>query len=332
MLAASPLATICQVIQKVCATAAANASLFHNNEAATRAALIDPLLRALGWDTSDVRMVEPERTVANKQSLDYVLKDAAGHIRSVIEAKKLGESLDKIGHVGAAIGYAFSLKPKSFFITDGLNWHYYSPAHSNYQPVETLSLLDVDPIKTALGLIQWLDAAQSGYGIQAPDAAPTAVLRRASPLLAGASRPPAKSVAERLSKQKGPALSTPEFIDVAQLHLPSLQPGQKPKQLCLPNGAIESVLTWKDILLAVARLVLATNPNLPISFPDKAGKKRFLFSAAKPEIGSSTLTAYRGQPVFICTNYSAADCIANAVYAAQQLPTSQQTASLAVRF
>ncbi|MGI4760500.1 MAG: hypothetical protein ACRYF0_07335 [Janthinobacterium lividum] len=60
------------------------------NEAATRAVLIDPVLRALGWDTTNLLLVEPERTVENKQSLDYVLKDRSGKIQSVIEAKKLG--------------------------------------------------------------------------------------------------------------------------------------------------------------------------------------------------------------------------------------------------
>ena len=183
MPSASPLAAIYQIIQQVQAQAAANAHLFQNNEAATRAALIDPILRALGWDTTNVRMVEPERMVANKQSLDYVLKDAQGNIRSVVEAKKLGESLDKLGHVGAVIGYAFSLKPKNFFITDGLNWHCYSPAHSTFHPIETIDFRQTNLIEAALRLIQWLDAAQSGHGVLATAAHSAPLLTKNHALL-----------------------------------------------------------------------------------------------------------------------------------------------------
>ena len=216
MLPTSPLASVHAVIKQVCTNASSNASLFQNNEAATRAALIDPLLRALGWDTANVRMVEPERMVANKQSLDYVLKKAAGGIHCVIEAKKLGESLDKLGHVGALIGYAFSLKPQSFFITDGLNWHCYSPAHSHYQPVAMLNLREAHSIEAALQLVQWLDAALGGHGMQATDAAK-------EPATAAVALPKTSKSTNK------PEAAAPDFIELGQLSLGDLAPGQKPR-------------------------------------------------------------------------------------------------------
>ncbi|WP_210519135.1 hypothetical protein [Hymenobacter terricola] len=328
MLSTSPLASVHEVIQQIRANASANASLFRNNEAATRAALIDPILRALGWDTANVRMVEPERMVANKQSLDYVLKDTQGNIRSVVEAKKLGESLDKLGHVGALIGYAFSLKPTNFFITDGLNWHYYSPAHSSYEPVATLNLQEADTVAAALQLVQWLDAAQSGHGIQ-PDFGPTPS-HAGSPLLKQPQL--TKPTAKPLAKPKKPQPEAADFTDVSQLHLQDLPAGQKPKQLRLPNGSVKSISTWKGILLEVCRLVLVTNLHLQLPLPDKAGKSRFLFSDKKPEKGSSSTASYKGKLIFIGTHYSAADCIANALYALAQLPAGQNSTTLAVSF
>ena len=324
MLPSSPLLTIYHTIQQVCANATANAAVFQKNEAATRAALIDPLLRALGWDTTNVRMVEPERTVENKQSLDYVLKDTAGGIRSVIEAKKLGESLDKLGHVGALIGYAFSLKPQNFFITDGMNWHCYSPAHSHYQPVATLNLQETHPIEAALQLVQWFDAALSGYGIEPDDILQLPVPSASPNTQSKPSKAPLKTSAQNLE--------TANFADVSQLHLLNLPSGQKPKQLRLPNGTVKPITIWKDILLEVCYLVLNTSPNLSLPLPDRAGKKRFLFSRAKPETGSSTQASYLGKPVFIGTHYSAADCIGNALYALQQLPATQKLTTLAVGF
>lgn len=177
MLTLSPLATLVATLSEVCHQAEQNHVLLSKNEAATRAALIDPILRALGWNTADVRMVEPERTVENKQSLDYVLKSPAGTIQSVVEAKKLGESLDKLGHVGALIGYAFSLKPVSFFITDGLNWHCYSPDHSHYEPTSIIELRADRLLPAALQLLQLLDAAHGGHGFSTtPAAAPAAAV------------------------------------------------------------------------------------------------------------------------------------------------------------
>ncbi|GAC1596041.1 MAG: hypothetical protein NVS3B25_20120 [Hymenobacter sp.] len=287
MPAPSPLAAIYHAIQQVKANVAANAHLFRNNEAATRAGLIDPILRALGWDTTNVRMVEPERMVANKQALDYVLKDAYGSIQSVVEAKKLGESLDKLGHVGAVIGYAFSLKPKSFFITDGLNWHCYSPTHSTFHPVETIDFQHTDLIEAALQLVRWLDAAQGGHGI---------LLAAASPTLPEIQLLPLPTPPRAAGAKAAPAT---EFIELAHVHLPDLRPGQKPQQLRLPDGAIKPINTWKDILLETCRFVLANNPHIPIPLADKAGKKTFLLSFAKPVKGSSAAFSYNDRPVFI---------------------------------
>ena len=132
-------------------------------------------------------------------------------------------------------------------------------------------------------------------------------------------------------KEKSDSVSA-YFTDLTQLSSTSIQPGQKPKQLRLPNGTIKPIAIWKDILLEVCYLVLSTNSNLVLPFPDKAGKKRFLFSFTKPEGGSSTLTSYQGRPAFILTHYSAADCIANALYAAQQLLPSQRKTNMAVSF
>ena len=59
-------------IERVKATIAAHRELLAGSEALTRYALIDPLLRALEWDTGDPGVVRPEYRDASGFA-DYVL-------------------------------------------------------------------------------------------------------------------------------------------------------------------------------------------------------------------------------------------------------------------
>lgn len=320
----SPLAALYTVLQSVQTSANLNAALLRKNEAATRAALIDPVLRALGWDTADVRMVEPERTVGAKQTLDYVLHGASGEIVAVIEAKKLGESLDKLGHIGAAIGYGFSLKPKQLFITDGLHWHFYSPQHSSYHPAATIDLNETPLVEAALQLIQWLDAACCGHGTGAETPLPGIKTKAAAlPAL------PQKTVAKL---DKVTEHVPDNFVELTHVNTLQLEPAQKPKQLRLPDGSVVPLKTWKDILEKSCEFVLKHNPSIKLPYSDKAGKKRFLLTPDKPLVGSSTLANYLHKPVYIYTHYSATDCIANALHALKLTPEALQQMVPAVAF
>ena len=329
----SPLATIYKVLQHVQAAAQTNTGIFRKNEAATRAALIDPVLRALGWDTANVQMVEPEKTLSNELRIDYLLNDPNGQPWVVVEAKCLDSSLDKYGYVGKILGYALTLNVQTVCITDGITWHLHTHLQYGKSEPVVFSLSGDDLLPAANELIRWLDAAQSGHGLglhtdnsqKVPEQEITPSINRLQ-VRAESQRIRIKSLREK------PESVSAHFIDLTELNSTSIQPGQKPTQLRLPNGTIKPITIWKDILLEVCYLVLSTNDSLPLPFPDKAGKKRSLFSYTKPEGGSSTLTSYKGNPVFILTHYSAADCIANALYAAQQLLPSQRKTSLAVSF
>lgn len=64
------------------------------NEAQTRKALIDPLLKKAGWDVADHSLVGTEIPVAGEDAepwdgvTDYILKDDEGKILAVVEAKR----------------------------------------------------------------------------------------------------------------------------------------------------------------------------------------------------------------------------------------------------
>ncbi|UOQ81104.1 hypothetical protein [Hymenobacter sp. 5414T-23] len=266
-----------------------------------------------------MQMVEPERIIGSELRVDYLLHDASGNPRLVIEAKCLGASLDKHGYVSKVLGYALGFKVQTVFITDGVQWHCYSNLHKGNTEAITFSITD-DLLPAALQLIQWLDAAQSGHGI--------------SPILAdetiGLAVLPA---VEGINKGKlALADVLPGFIELQQLNLRQL-PNQKPKQLRLPDGTIKEVKTWKDILVETSLYVLKHQPHVPIPYPDKAGKKKFLFDWYKPAPGIGYKeTTLGSRPLFIYTNYSAPDCISNTIHALKLVPTTFQKIAPAVAF
>lgn len=318
----SPVASLYTVLQAVRTSAELNAPLLRKNEAATRAALIDPVLRALGWDTANVQMVEPEKTIGGDLRVDYLLRDTTGKPHLVVEAKCLDASLDKHGYVSKVLGYALGFKVQTVFITDGLSWHCYSNLHKGNTEAVTLSLAD-NLLPAALHLIQWLDAVHSGHGITLPIVpAPKATF--ASSVVANAPKQP---------KPPKETIEQPEFIELTYLNtLPSL-PEQKPRQLRLPDGSVVALKTWKDILHKVGEFVLAQQPVITLPYPDKAGKKTALLSVQKPKAGLSSSTFnYQNKPLFLYTNYSAPACIANALYLLKLVPTNSQQVSPAVIF
>lgn len=92
------------------------------SEALTRYALVDPLLRALDWNTEDPSQVVPEYSDPLGRA-DYALLNVDGRPFITIEAKKLGERLEKAAMQG--IQYTLQKGIPYFVVTDGQRWHVY---------------------------------------------------------------------------------------------------------------------------------------------------------------------------------------------------------------
>ncbi len=84
----SPLGNLRDVLLQIQESANLYKITLKKNEAATRSVLIDPILRALGWNTANTNMVEVEKTLDNVRA-DYVLFDINQIPRIIIEAKSL---------------------------------------------------------------------------------------------------------------------------------------------------------------------------------------------------------------------------------------------------
>ena len=134
------------------------------SEALTRYALIDPLLRELGWDTSDPAVVVPEYR-SGSGSADYALL-CDGSPAMMVEAKKLGTHLqDSV--ILQVLNYCQMEGTKHFAITDGARWGIYDthkPVPMNEKQVAAFDLMSQSPAEFCLNALSlWRPSAQAGY-------------------------------------------------------------------------------------------------------------------------------------------------------------------------
>jgi len=156
----SPLSHLSEILKQVVISAKQYHTTLSTNEAATRAVLIDPVLRALGWDTANVHMVEVEKYHQHNR-LDYALNDNHKQIQIIIEAKSLGTNLEKNDLIMSLVNYAFVFKLRYIFLTDGLTWmHFTDFQPGNIKIPRILNLASDNLIDCAGYLVQHLDAAK----------------------------------------------------------------------------------------------------------------------------------------------------------------------------
>ena len=117
-----PLESLLQLVETLRERIESHGLALSDGEMPTRYALVDPLLRELGWNTSDPAEVIPEyRSSAGIP--DYALF-ADGRLRIVVEAKKLWAPLgDSV--LSQVIQYSQRTRSTYFAATNGAHWKVY---------------------------------------------------------------------------------------------------------------------------------------------------------------------------------------------------------------
>lgn len=334
MLVQSPLSHLSDILTQMRESAARYQVILRKNEAATRAVLIDPMLRALGWDTANTSMVEVEKTLDQVRA-DYALYDSNATVRIIIEAKSLGTNLSQPGFVMSLINYAFAFQLQDVFLTDGLIWQHFS----NFQPgnVKVERILDLshdDPVECAAYLVQRLDAAKFWPEEQSIDRLAQQVSQLES-MVATLQQElhTLKRSVETLAPQP-PAVPAPlklPALDYVPLDALTDTNGRRPSHLRLPDGTELPIKRWKDVLRECCKYVLTTNRSLQLPLPDRAGKKVYLINTLPPAPGLSHVTEeYNGQIVYIYVNYDARNIVANARHVVQYVPPAAARVSVGV--
>lgn len=331
----SPLANITNVLGQIRDSAELYKETLHSNESATRSVLIDPLLRALGWDTANPFMVEIEKTI-DKGRVDYALLDINQDIKVIIEAKKLGTALSDKEIFLALVKYAFSVGVSDIFLTDGLYWlHYTNFSPGNQEPSKKLSIKDDDLVEIAAYFVQSVDAARYWPEQKDVDELSESINQLQSQI----------SVIQlelaKIKKGSEPSAVTEKKSTTAQTKLENmtalLEIGNvtrtKPSELLLPDNTIVPVNTWTDVLSQICMFTMANNPKMSIPLKDASGKKVELIRLSRPPRGISFFeTEYQGNKVFVYTNYDSNNCIRNSLHLLEQLPKKLIEVQTSVRY
>ncbi len=118
--------------------------ILRNNEALTRYVLIDPVLRALDWDTENPEIVRPEERQEGGRP-DYVLY-YEGKKLIALEAKSLGTRLDEKRVLDLGFSYSWKNRIPYFIITDGNIWRVYDVKKMGGELLFEINIL-ADPIE-----------------------------------------------------------------------------------------------------------------------------------------------------------------------------------------
>ncbi len=276
------------------------------SEALTRYALIDPLLRELGWDTSDPAHVMPEYAVADGRA-DYALL-VDGKSQVVIEAKSLGTALDDAVIIRKGITYCTAEGTPYFALTDGEHWRLYEthrPVPAAEKIVVRFGLQD-EPVEWALAALDfWRTRVEAGrIGTVDSPHATASTTRSEAP----------ESPARRSQQRTKPSGSSTKETDASGWRsVASYTPRVrvKPAEVRFPTGETETTRSWtafnERVVAWLVRGGYLTQSRLPVQI-----RGRFIVAArAIHPNGDEFTRPKQAEGVFVETNYSGADTLRN---------------------
>ena len=242
------------------------------SETLTRYALIDPLLRELGWDTSDPSAVVPEYTSGSGRA-DYALM-SAGRPAIMVAAKKLGTPLrDNVLTQG--ITYCMTEGTAHFAVTDGARWEIYK-AYIPDTRVDQRLMVEFDlsadsPASFCLkALALWRPSVESG--LVAPAQTPAIGLDKPVDV-APQPAPGPVTVIQPLTNIQG---NWHRLTDI------KVTANRSPAEMLFPDNTRTELRNWVNLALETVRWLARnghlTRMNSPIKASPRA--KRYVLNAS----------------------------------------------------
>jgi len=322
-----PLDELVKVIETLQQRIREHGDSLRQNEIRTRAALIDPLLTALGWDVADPGLVTAEYDVSGRRA-DYALRSAGNVPAATIEAKKLGEPLDP--HRLQMLNYSNAAGIRYAGLTDGNDWELYEIFKQG--TLEERRVLDVNIFSeeayycSLKFLLLWRPNLASGRPVESNSpilgVAPT-LIRESSPIHRSNTLQ-----TESMMQQHDRGSETWH-----QLSSLEINPGDDPPAaIRFPTGDEYQIKIWRQLVEVTLSWLwgkeFLKNDELPV----RSSSKRFLVSLEPvhpPGNRFKTICLIPGTPLYIDGNISARASASNAKRILQHC--GQDPASVSVK-
>ena len=245
--------------------------VLNGNETATRYALIDPLLTALGWDFSDPKQVQMEYNIGDGR-VDYAMfsREDTNTPRLVIEAKNLSRPIRD--GVSQSIAYCTEDGIRYFVVTNGRDWATYE----THRPVPVMEkqIVDfslTDPAQTSVMKMLWLWPGnfESGSPIM-----PVVHGRSASqPTVSSALQPPAAEPPSNVTRSD------------RGIPLDGFNPssgGPRPAAVLFPDGTEKKIVKWNEVQPSVVGWLIGAGLLTAADCPIKSRGGRQVLVSTHP--------------------------------------------------
>ncbi len=326
------------------------------NETRTRAALIDPLLTALGWDVSDPALVTPEYGGGGGWA-DYALAGVGIQPAAVIEAKKLGSIVEN--HLDQAVTYCIREGIAYAGVTDGSHWQLYrtfDPVPLAEKLVLDVSIADLPPHEAGLKLLMlWRENLETGRPVASnqpvlnssnqpqvseqsrvpvyPSPNPQSVqaISSNSAIPAGVTTRRAAPPAPPWVIQSNPEISAGVTAQAGWVSLSSISSasvGKKPREIRFSDGETRSIRAWSHVLAEAADWLVRTGKLTSQQCPvGRESGSRFLVNTIPVHKKGSAFTRPRtiSKGLFLDTNHTAFDCVDLAKFLLQELGVAPES-------
>lgn len=282
-----------------------------SNERLTRYALIDPLLRELGWDTSDPALVTPEIPASGGRADYALLYD--GEPVVMVEAKKLGESLQSA--VGQGLMYCLELGTEHFAVTDGQKWEIYE-THGRGS-IDDKKRVSFDVVKDAAG-----EVCLEALALWRPSVLEGNVRAGNEPVVGlpeeDISHLPLVSPLQ--SSEPEPAIGDSEWMPIGMLDFAKLLTNARgtpiaPVELMFPDGSLVDTRSWSNAATSVSKWLydnsLLTETHCPIRKP--GGRVQFAIAATPQHASGNPMRTVRViGTLYMEADFSGRDLMSNA--------------------
>ncbi|MCY3569351.1 MAG: hypothetical protein OXH38_12030 [Chloroflexi bacterium] len=302
-----------ELIETLQARIDAHAPALQQSEALTRYALIDPLLRGLGWDTGDPSQVIPEFK-SGRGTADYALLGSDGRPDVIIEAKRLRSGLETA--VEQVINYCTREGYEFFAVTDGQLWEVYETRRQGdieEKMVARLKLSDA-PANTCLAaLALWRPSVIAGI-----------VQSGVTPVVS----------AESLGRDATPATAKGAVNpnDAGWHELSSFTPakGTVPSAVRLPDQTTAIAKGWGDFIAEIGRYLYENGHLKESLLPIQRSKNSYIVAESPVNPTGNGFSASRKiGPFYANVNFTSLTLVRDARFMIEQ--TKQEPAKFAVK-